>query len=53
MVSDEQAVDPFWKGWKLFTFKLGGGFKAYLFLSLLGEMIQFDSYFQKGAETTN
>ena len=28
--------------------KLAGGFKYVLFLSLLGEIIQFDYYFSKG-----
>ena len=28
--------------------KLGGGFKDFLFSSVPGEMIQFDSYFSKG-----
>ena len=29
---------------------LGGGFKHFLFASLLGEMIQFNSYFSNGLE---
>ena len=33
---------------------LGGGFKHFLFLPLLGEMIQFDVHiFQMGGSTTN
>ena len=31
----------------------GGGFKYFLFSSLFGEMIHFDSYFSNGLETTN
>ena len=30
------------------VYHLGGGFKYFLFSSLLGEMIQFDEYFSKG-----
>ena len=36
-----------------FDANLGGGFKDFLFSPLLGEMIQFDSYFFKWVETTN
>ena len=32
----------------IYIYILGGGFKYFLFLPLLGEMIQFDEYFSKG-----
>ena len=32
----------------MYTLSLGGGFKYFLFIPLLGEMIQFDQYFSDG-----
>ncbi len=42
------------KNMRKWCVSLGGGFKDFLFLPLLGEMIQFDEHiFQMGGSTTN